>query len=382
MIRQLEDTDIRVPAALAHTTGRGVHPTLRYLHKELLHRLSSAAWTCLGGAPLANAAPSPIERDHDLFFYMCQFPAELGTLSALHNWRRRSHCAVAYLLETWPELLASQRSQLKVLNDFDHVFLLNASCVEPMRELIRTPVSFLPSACDTLLATPLPRPPERCIDVLSLGRRSASVHDKLLQHAAQHPEFFYVHDAVKGGAVLDWPAHRLQSAAMIKRTEFFLAFDFDVDRSGHFKGVRKRALATRYFEGAAGGRAGAGFAAAVRGIRRVLRLAGRGVRAAGRMRPGRRVRRRACHPVPASGARQAHGHVPDPAPTRLGASLGHDPRHRGHALHRPLARAAGHARRAGADRRAGAAAGNRSDGTDRLKCTRRPAPATNGETDK
>lgn len=255
VIRQLEDTDIHVPAGLEHTKGRGVHPTLRYLRKELFHRLSSAAWTRLGGAPLANAVPSPIERDHDLFFYMCQFPAELGTLGALKHWRRRAHCAVAYLLETWPELLASQRSQLRVLNDFDHVFLLNASCVEPMRDLIRTPVSFLPSACDTLLATPLPRPPERSIDVLSIGRRQAAAHDELLRHAAQHPDFFYMHDVVKGGAVLDWAAHRLQSAAMIKRAKFFLAFDFDVDRGGHFKGVRKRALATRYFEGAAGGAA-------------------------------------------------------------------------------------------------------------------------------
>lgn len=255
VIRQLEDTDIHVPAGLEHTKGRGVHPTLRYLRKELFHRLSSAAWTRLGGAPLANAVPSPIERDHDLFFYMCQFPAELGTLGALKHWRRRAHCAVAYLLETWPELLASQRSQLRVLNDFDHVFLLNASCVEPMRDLIRTPVSFLPSACDTLLATPLPRPPERSIDVLSIGRRQAAAHGELLRHAAQHPDFFYVHDVVKGGAVLDWAAHRLQSAAMIKRAKFFLAFDFDVDRGGHFKGVRKRALATRYFEGAAGGAA-------------------------------------------------------------------------------------------------------------------------------
>lgn len=40
---------------------------------------------------------------------------------------------------------------------------------------------------------------------------------------------------------------------MIKRAKFFMAHDFVVDNKGFFKGVKKQALATRYFEGAAGG---------------------------------------------------------------------------------------------------------------------------------
>lgn len=160
---------------------------------------------------------------------------------------------MVYLLETWPELLESQKAELKLLDQFDHVFVLNASCVDALRSYTSTPVSFLASACDTLLATPQPRPPQRCIDVVSIGRRMPQVHAQLLAHAQANPDFFYLHDAARWrGAGL--AAHRLQSAAMIKRAKFFMAHDFVVDTQGFFKGVKKQALATRYFEGAAGGR--------------------------------------------------------------------------------------------------------------------------------
>lgn len=131
------------------------------------------------------------------------------------------------------------------------------SCSTPsipaLRQYTSTPISFLPSACDTLLSCPYPEAPPRSIDVLSLGRRMPELHTKLSALAAHDGNFFYVHDVLKAGAVTDWAEHRAQSAAMIKRAKYFIAYDFTVDTTGVFKGVRKNALATRYFEGTAGG---------------------------------------------------------------------------------------------------------------------------------
>ncbi|CAD1791839.1 glycosyltransferase family 1 protein [Xanthomonas arboricola pv. juglandis] len=253
VIRSLEHAQLLCPPAAEYTRGRGVNPGVSYLLNELTHRGVSALQRLSGRPALSNAQPRVVEQDHDLFFYVCQFPRELGTLARIKGWRERCRTRVVYLLETWPELLDSQKAELKLLDQFDHVFVLNASCVDALRRYTSTPVSFLASACDTLLATPLPRPPQRCIDVVSIGRRMPQVHAHLLAHAQANPDFFYLHDVLRGGAVQDWAAHRLQSAAMIKRAKFFMAHDFVVDTQGFFKGVKKQALATRYFEGAAGG---------------------------------------------------------------------------------------------------------------------------------
>lgn len=253
VVRSLEHAQLLCPPAADYTRGRGVNPGVSYLLNELKHRGISALQRLNGRPALSNAQPRVVERDYDLFFYVCQFPRELSTLGRIKGWRERCRSRVVYLLETWPELLESQKAELKLLDQFDHVFVLNASCVDALRRYTSTPVSFLASACDTLLATPWPRPPQRCIDVVSIGRRMPQVHAQWLAHAQANPDFFYLHDVLRGGAVQDWAAHRLQSAAMIKRAKFFMAHDFVVDTQGFFKGVKKQALATRYFEGAAGG---------------------------------------------------------------------------------------------------------------------------------
>ncbi|NIJ78677.1 hypothetical protein FHT08_003818 [Xanthomonas campestris] len=253
VVRSLEHAQLLCPPAADYTRGRGVNPGVSYLLNELKHRGISALQRLNGRPALSNAQPRVVEQDYDLFFYVCQFPRELSTLRRIKGWRERCRSRVVYLLETWPELLESQKAELKLLDQFDHVFVLNAGCVDALRRYTSTPVSFLASACDTLLATPWPRPPQRCIDVVSIGRRMPQVHAQWLAHAQANPDFFYLHDVLRGGAVQDWAAHRLQSAAMIKRAKFFMAHDFVVDTQGFFKGVKKQALATRYFEGAAGG---------------------------------------------------------------------------------------------------------------------------------
>jgi hypothetical protein len=143
----------------------------------------------------------------------------------------------------------------KVLDKFDHVFLLNAASIPNIARYTSTPCSFLATGADCLLSTPFPNPPERAVDVYSMGRRSTDAHEQLLALVRADPSFFYVYDTMKHGMATDLAESRLLGASLIKRSKFFIAYNHDAAdlQSGHQKDFQERVLATRYFEGAAGG---------------------------------------------------------------------------------------------------------------------------------
>lgn len=253
VVQGIEHADLLCPQPAAHTGGRGINPSVPYLWHELKHRVQSQLLRTLGRHGLSNAQSVTVDQDYDFFMFVCQFPLELTALDRIKGWRERCGQAVVYMLEGWQDRFPKQRQELRMLDQFDHVFVLNKESIPALQAYTKTPVSFLASACDTLLSVPYPDPPERSIDVLSMGRRIPQLHDAMARLSASDHRFFYVHDTSKGGAVTSWPQHRLQMANMIKRAKYFIAYDFSVDTAGVFKNMKKNALATRYFEGAAGG---------------------------------------------------------------------------------------------------------------------------------
>jgi hypothetical protein len=75
----------------------------------------------------------------------------------------------------------------------------------------------------------------------------------LLKIAETDNRFFYMFDTTRNGNVGNWHEHRLVTAEMIKRSKFFMAYDFSIETTGILKNVNRTSLSTRYFEGAAGG---------------------------------------------------------------------------------------------------------------------------------
>ena len=202
-------------------------------------------------APMQHAA---LTKDYDLFFFMCQFPIELSALDRIKDWRKRSGKAVAFILKSWSHRLEAAKAELRLLNQFDHVFVLNAASIPYLSKYTQAPCSFLATASDCLLATPFPAPPARTVDVFSMGRRSPIIHDQLIAWARTDPSFFYVFDTSRHGVTINWTDSRLLNASLTKRSKFFVAYDHTVvDRGGIPKNFKDRALSTRYFEGAAGG---------------------------------------------------------------------------------------------------------------------------------
>ena len=203
-------------------------------------------------ATISNVA---IEQNYDLFFFVGWSPQSLVELSSIKNWRGRCKIAVAYIFELWSSTIASDSRYLKLLDEFDHVFLLHNASIPRLPLYTRAPCSFLPTGVDCLVATPFPSPPERVVDVYSIGNRAASLHRQMVE-LAQRRDFFYVYDSLSStnSRVKDWAEHRLLLANMIKRTRYFMAFSpATLATPKAQKIAAEQVLPARLFEGAAGG---------------------------------------------------------------------------------------------------------------------------------
>ena len=219
------------------------------------NRLVSGVRKRLGLRNAPTFAPHDIDRDYDLFLFVAWSPQSLVELSRLRNWRRRCKIAVLYLFELWTSTLGDDRHYLKLLDDFDHIFLLHSACIPYLADYTRAPCTFLPTGVDCLVATPYPAPPPRVIDVYSIGNRAPAIHRQLVS-LAQQRNFFYVYDSLSStdSRVRDWAEHRLLLANMIKRSRYFIGFapaSLALPKSSKIAG--EAVLPSRLFEGAAGG---------------------------------------------------------------------------------------------------------------------------------
>jgi hypothetical protein len=196
-----------------------------------------------------------LDQNYDLFFFVAWSPQSLVELSRIRNWRGRCKIAVAYLFELWSSTLAQDREYLKLLDQFDHVFLLHSASVPGLPLYTRASCSFLPTGVDCLTFTPYPSPPERVVDVYSMGNRAKRLHRQLLDLAEQR-DLFYLYDSLASAdsQVKDWREHRLLLANIIKRTRYFMGLSPAAAKGEKAPKVAgEQVLPSRLFEGAAGG---------------------------------------------------------------------------------------------------------------------------------
>lgn len=210
------------------------------------------------GLGLKNAptiAPMDLNKDYELFVYIAWSPQALVELSRIRNWRQRCSKAVVFMHELWASTIERDQEYLKLLNQFDHVFLLHRASVTPLQKYTSAPCSFMPTGTDCLTTTPYPSSPERVIDVYSIGNRPEGLHKKLVS-LAEHQEIFYLYDSLSSSdsRMKSWREHRLLVANNIKRSRYFIAFSpaaIATFRAGKIRD--EQVLPSRLFEGAAGG---------------------------------------------------------------------------------------------------------------------------------
>ena len=112
-----------------------------------------------------------LDKYYDVFFAVFEKPSELLNMNALQGWKDHCKTSICWVTEFYVNEMASYKSALKVLAEFDHVlFMFDKS--EPFKKIIKGNGVYMPSGIDAILFCPYPSPPERFIDVLSIGRRS------------------------------------------------------------------------------------------------------------------------------------------------------------------------------------------------------------------
>jgi hypothetical protein len=191
-----------------------------------------------------------LNREYDLFLAVCEKPSELLTVGVLKGWKEKCKISVCWLPEFWINEIPYQKASLKVLSQFDHVFLNVARTVEPMSRAIDKECVFLPAGVDTLEFSPYPNPPQRFIDVLSIGRRSDQTH-QILMRMARQKKIFYHYDTLRELHAYDIAQHRFLLASLARRSRYFIVNPGKIDLPD--EGSAQIEFGYRYFEGAAAG---------------------------------------------------------------------------------------------------------------------------------
>lgn len=192
-----------------------------------------------------------VEGQYDLFFTRFMTPQELVALDSIEGWQDSCRVKVCWVEELWPDWL-QHRQWVQPLSQFDHVFVGLAPTPESLEKLIDTPCTFLSPAVDSLRYCPHPNPPDRTIDYYTMGRRSPTTHQSMLEYARNHTGFYYLYDSARPTTFVEGHAeHRELSASLIQRSRYFMA---DRAKANEPDQVGDgQAFGPRFFEGAAAG---------------------------------------------------------------------------------------------------------------------------------
>ena len=190
------------------------------------------------------------ESRYDLFIAICGDPSDLIAIHALGNWREKCKKAVCVIDELWVKQLSAYGNYLRMLRDFDLVCLYYSQSVEPLTKIIGTKCIYLPPAVDAIRFCPYPDPPERVVDIYSIGRRSAATHQALMQLTATE-NLYYIYDTTSADQVLNPVHHRDLYARTLKRSRYFIVNPGLIDRP-EIRGNQIE-IGYRYFDGIAAG---------------------------------------------------------------------------------------------------------------------------------
>ena len=196
--------------------------------------------------------PVRLSQEYDLFILVCQTYWDLLYVNAIQNWKDQCKVSVVWIDELWASLVPQYKYWIQSLKRFDHIVLGMNGTVDAVSRAIGRPCHYVPGAVDALRFTPLPTPPERVVDVYSIGRRWEGIHQALLKKSAAQ-QIFYIHETLQGGEsqVSDPQQHRQMFANLAKRSRYFMVAPGKVNVPEETQGQVE--VGFRYFEGCAAG---------------------------------------------------------------------------------------------------------------------------------
>lgn len=204
------------------------------------------------GIVCRNLAVKPVSlhKDYDALVAICQQPSDLPSLKALRRWKEHCRTSVCWLVELWAWSCHHWRNHLKTLRQFDHVIVMYSGSVQPLENTIGKRCVYMPPGIDAVTFCPYPNPPERCVDVFSIGRRSQQTHEALLGMARQG-KTFYIYDTTRPLTTFCPKEHRAQMANIAKRSRYFITNAPKINHPSETRGQNE--ISYRFVEGAASG---------------------------------------------------------------------------------------------------------------------------------
>jgi hypothetical protein len=197
--------------------------------------------------------PVRLTREYDLLVLACPLSWDARYINAIQHWKRHCKVSICWIDELWAHQVPDFEYWLPLLNEFDHVVLGLRGSVEAVSNALGRNCHHVAGGVDTLRFSPFPNPPDRVVDVLSIGRRLDGIHRRLLQLARER-KLFYMYDTLKNTGDIetqDQGQHRDLYASVAKRSQFFMVAAAKIDLQTHTNGQVE--VPFRYFEGAAAG---------------------------------------------------------------------------------------------------------------------------------
>jgi hypothetical protein len=203
-------------------------------------------------APIAinpGVPETKIDREYDLFITVPERVSELLHMKSLKGVRDKCKKTVCWLPEFYFKDIPIYKSCVEILKEFDYVvFMFVAS--DPFLPFIKGHSQYMAAGIDCLNFSPYPNPPQRVIDVLSIGRRAPATHKALLQMAKDDNKF-YMYDTINALKAHDLDEHRLMTANMAKRSRYFIVSPGKFDKPEETGGTSE--FGYRYFEAGSAG---------------------------------------------------------------------------------------------------------------------------------
>jgi hypothetical protein len=190
--------------------------------------------------------------DYDLLVVMCQGYWDFLYVNALDGWKDRCRTSICWIDELYAADLPRYKYWLPSLRRFDHVAVGMHGTAAALGEALGRPCHYVPGGVDALRFSPYPDPPDRVIDVYSIGRRQEGLHQVLLKLSAGN-RIFYLYDSLQTAVnqAGDHRQHRDLYANIAKRSRFFMVAPGKVDAPAQTSGQVE--VGFRYYEGAAAG---------------------------------------------------------------------------------------------------------------------------------
>ncbi len=254
LIASIDAVDVIAPGELTApqdagtATQKGVL-TLQRLAAKALRRLKVKAEGVVPAAGRRRLPPG-VTPDYEMLFVSVEAPGDLYDLAPCAMWRSAARVSVCYINELYVSDVRTLGGILKILKQFDYIFVGMSGTVETLAEATGRPCHYLAPSTDTLKFCPYPQSPERVIDIYAMGHRPPETHKALLR-MAEAGDRYYMYDTVANTRVSSHTEHRSRLAEMIKRSRFFLVNVASWHKGNRIDGHQE--LAYRFVEGAAGG---------------------------------------------------------------------------------------------------------------------------------